>query len=144
MKVLGHPIHVMLIHFPSALFPMELVCYFLFYYTGQASFATAAFYAMAGGVALGWIAALFGALDLTKIPSHKPAVLKKALIHGSINCTVVIVYTVFFYSLYKKYPELPAASLPLVITKACIVGFMIAGNYIGGSLILEDKLGIKE
>lgn len=144
MKILGHPIHIMLIHFPSALFPMELVCYSLYYYTGQASFGTAAFYALAMGVVMGWLAVLFGSIDLVKIPADKPAVLKKALLHGSINSTVLIVYTIFFYSLYKKYPVLPAASMGLLIGKACAVLVMIAGNYIGGSLILEDKLGIKE
>lgn len=143
MRIFGHPIHIMLVHFPSALFPMDAVCYLLYYLNGQLSFGTASFYAVAGGVALGWAAILFGALDLIKIPGDKPLVLQKALIHGAINCMVVIVYTVIFYSLYKKYPVLPAANLALAIAKICIVGFMIAGNYIGGSLILKDKLGIK-
>lgn len=143
MKLLNHPIHVMLIHFPSALFPMELVCYGLYYYTGALSYAQAAFYAMVGGVALGWLAAIFGVMDLVKIPEGKTDVMKKGLIHGSINTTVVTIYTIFAYSLFKIYPELPKASLVLLISKLCVVVFMIVGNYIGGSLILKDKLGIE-
>lgn len=122
---------------------MELVCYFLYYYTGQASFGTAAFYALAMGVIMGWLAVFFGAIDLVKIPADKPVVLKKALLHGSINSTILIVYTIFFYSLYKKYPALPTANMGLLIGKACAVVVMIAGNYIGGSLILKDKIGIE-
>lgn len=142
MKIFGHPLHIMLIHFPSALFPMELVCYFLYYYTGETSYAQAAFYAMTGGVTLGCFAAIFGAIDIIKIPAEKSEVIKKALIHGCINLTVVIAYFIFAYSLFKKYPVLPPASLALLITKFCLVSFMIVGNYIGGSLILHDKVGI--
>ncbi|HTA26967.1 MAG TPA: DUF2231 domain-containing protein [Bacteroidia bacterium] len=144
MKVLGHPIHMMLIHFPSALFPMEFVCYCIYYFTGQVSFAQAAFYAMAGGVGLGWVAVLFGAIDLIKIPADKTEVMKKALLHGSINTTVVIIYTVFFYSLYKKYPMLPPASIGLTVTKAGVIGAMIIGNFMGGRLVLKDRIGAEK
>ncbi len=54
----------MLIHFPSALLPMDFVCYGLLYYTHQTSFAYASFYALFGAVVLGWAAALFGILDI--------------------------------------------------------------------------------
>ena len=144
MKVFGHPLHIMLIHFPSALFPMELVCYALYYYTGQASFAQAALYAMTGGVALGWLAAIFGGMDMLKIPSDKIEIMKKALLHGCINVTVITVYTVLAYSLFKKYPDLPKATITLLIVKFCVVGFMIIANYMGGSLILKDKIGIEK
>ena len=144
MKFLGHPIHVMLIHFPSALFPMDLVCYFLYYYYGNASFAEASFYAMAGGVILGWTSALFGALDLSGISVKNEVVMKKALIHGGINASVVIVYTVLACSAYKKYPVMAEASLALLLVKFFTVSFMIVGNYIGGSLILKHKVAIEE
>src|SRR6185437_2066424 len=144
MKIFGHPIHIMLIHFPSALFPMDLVCYFLYYYYGNTAFAQASFFAMAGGVILGWTAVMFGALDLTGISAKNEVVMKKALIHGGINATVVIVYTVLAYSVSKKYPESADASLPLLIVKFLTVNFMIVGNYIGGSLILKHKVGIEE
>jgi len=99
---------------------------------------------MAGGVILGWTAVMFGALDLTGISAKNEVVMKKALIHGGINATVVIVYTVLAYSASKKYPESADASLPLLIVKFLTVNFMIVGNYIGGSLILKHKVGIEE
>ncbi|MEO6735929.1 MAG: DUF2231 domain-containing protein [Ginsengibacter sp.] len=134
----------MLIHFPSALLPMDFVCYGLFYYNHQASFGYASFYALAGAVIAGWAAALFGILDILKIPTHKTDAMQKALIHGGINVSVIIVYTVLAYSAFKKYPTLPDASLSLLIAKAFLVSFMIIGNYIGGSLILKYKISIEE
>ncbi len=144
MKVLGHPLHIMLIHFPSALLPMEFVCYTLYYLNGDTTFGFSAFYAMTGAVVLGWAAVLFGALDLLKIPENKPAVLTKALLHGGINSSILIVYNIFAYSIFKNYPELPPAGELLLIAKALLVGLLVVGNYLGGSLVLKDKIGLEE
>src|SRR4051812_4857972 len=95
MKILGHPLHVMLIHFPSALFPMELLSYGIYYFTGNDSFATASLYALVAGSALGWLAVVTGAIDLLKISPDRTKVMNKALIHGSINTSVVLAYSVF-------------------------------------------------
>lgn len=84
MKLFGHPVHLMLIHFPAALFPMELVCYFIFYKTGNSSFGNASFYATFGGVLLGWVAIVTGTIDLIIIKDDG-AVQAKALIHGTIK-----------------------------------------------------------
>jgi len=142
MRLFGHPVHIMLIHFPSALFPMELVCYGVLFFTGEKSFATASYYAMAGGVALGWLAVLTGAIDLGKIPPYKPGVVKKALIHGSINSSVLIAYTVIVYLISKQYPNVPGASLGLLVVKAILVSVLIVGNWLGGELILKYKVAL--
>ncbi|HTA63389.1 MAG TPA: DUF2231 domain-containing protein [Bacteroidia bacterium] len=143
MKILGHPIHLMLIHFPSALLPMECVCYGLFYYTGKLSFAEASYYAMLGAVITGWLAVVFGAMDVTKISAEKPKVMAKALIHGSINTTVLIAYSIFAWFLFKKYPMLPNATVLVLSLKIGLITLMIIGNFLGGSLVLKDKIGIE-
>lgn len=143
MKIFGHPVHMMLIHFPAALFPAECVCYGLFYFTGKPSFADASYYSMLGGVSMGWLAVIFGAMDLLKIPRDKRKVITKALIHGSINTTVLIVYTVVAYSLYKKYPVLPRADVLILTMKIILVSLLITGNYIGANLVLRYRVGVE-
>jgi uncharacterized membrane protein len=138
MKLLGHPLHIILIHFPSALFPMDLVCSMLAPYYGN-GLSLASFYAMLGGAALGTLAIVTGALDMIPISSRRPELVKKMLLHGGINSLVVIVYSLLAYLAYKKFPNIPPDSWPMIITKACLVLFMFGGNYIGGSLILKDK-----
>lgn len=140
MKIFGHPVHMMLIHFPTALLPMDLVCSVLHYYTGNPSFGHAAFYALAGGVLLGWAAVTTGLLDLAKVATTHPRSLKKALLHGGLNSFVLLFYTLFAYSQYKQYPLLPAASFLTLIVRAVLMGCLVAGNYLGGSLILKDKV----
>jgi uncharacterized membrane protein len=143
MKLLGHPVHVMLIHFPSALFPMDFVCSGIQYYTHNRSFTEASFYAMVGGVLLGYLVIIFGIFDLLNVVEKKPKSVKKALIHGGINTLVVIVYTVLAFIQYKHYPLLMPDGIRTLITKVIIISFMIIGNYIGGSLILKDKIAVE-
>ena len=45
MKIDFHPPHLILVHFPAALFPMEFVCAALGFYLKDATFNYAAFYA---------------------------------------------------------------------------------------------------
>jgi len=142
MKIFGHPVHVMLIHFPSALFPMDLVCSIIAYAFGITSFVDASFYAMAGGVILGSMAILAGATDLLGVAKEKPRLVVKVLIHGSINTTVVIGYSVIAFIAYKNYPQLLPDSLVMIAVKGALVTFLFVGNYFGGNLVLKEKIGV--
>lgn len=135
---------MMLIHFPSALLPMDFVCYALQYYTHQTSFVFASFYALVGAVVIGLIAVFTGVLDISRIPPEKTGALNKAFAHGGINTFIIIVYTALAISLIEEYPSLPDATLTLLVTKGALISFMMVGNYLGGSLILKDKIGIEE
>jgi uncharacterized membrane protein len=144
MKILGHPVHIMLIHFPSALLPMDLICSLFAYYTGNLFFTHAAYLAMAGGVGLGALAIITGTFDLISVAENKPLALKKALIHGGINSTVIIAYSLFLFQAYKRYPELVHDTVAVLIVKGSLVTFMLLGNYIGGSLVLKDGVGLEK
>ena len=133
---------MMLIHFPSALFPMDLVCSVIAYTSGINTFAHASFYAMTGGVVLGFMAILAGAAALLGVSKSKPNLVVKVLIHGSINATVVIAYSVIAFIAYKHYPQLLPDSLLTIVLKGILVTFMIIGNYFGGNLVLKEKIGV--
>jgi uncharacterized membrane protein len=143
MKILGHPIHIMLIHFPSALLPMDLACSALGYYTGNSSFTDASFFAMAGAVLFGSLAIITGTFDLLGLIEGKPHALKKALIHGGINATVIIAYSILAFRAWKQFPELTQDGIGLLVLKGSLITFMIAGNYLGGSLILKHRVGLE-
>jgi uncharacterized membrane protein len=143
MKIFGHPVHLMVLHFPAALLPMEFICYILYYINHDTSYAFASLYAMAGGVLLGWIAALSGIMDLLKIPVNKEKALAQAFIHGGIQGSVLIAYTLFLYLAWKKYPGPQEISLVFLIGKGLLIIAMIVGNYLGGNLILRYKVGIE-
>lgn len=134
MKLFGHPVHTMLIHFPAALFPMEVVCYFIFYKTGNASFADAAFYAMIGGIALGWLSAITGVFDMWS-GKDDAAFVGQALKHALVNAVVVVGYTILAATLYGKYPGLPAATMAMLLARMGLNALMLVGNYLGGKMV---------
>jgi uncharacterized membrane protein len=142
MKILGHPVHMILIHFPSALLPMDFVCSALAFYTGDSNLAYTSFYCMIGGVIFGALAIIAGILDLIGIAEDQPAALRKALIHGGINTSVIIGYSLIAFIAFKNYPAIVSDDLSKIIVKGSLIAFMMVGNYLGGSLILKDKVGI--
>src|ERR1043165_2064020 len=95
MKLFGHPIHLLLIHFPSALFPMDVICSICAILYHRPGFSEAAVYAEFGGVVIGWLAALAGIADVAGVMKHKPQALNRALIHGAVNAAVLTGFTVF-------------------------------------------------
>jgi uncharacterized membrane protein len=141
MKIFGHPIHVMLIHFPSALLPMDLICSILGYSMNDLSFVKAAFYASAGGVVLGWLAIITGAFDLAKLTEERNNLVRKALTHAGINLVVIIGFSLIAFTTWKQYPALEPDSIGKMILKAGLIAFMIIGNFIGGSLVLKHGVG---
>lgn len=132
----------MLVHFPAALFPFELVCSMLAYYTSDKMFVFSSFYSMTGGVLLGWAAVMFGILDLIGVLKEKSAAIKIGFIHGIINTCVIIFYTVLAYSRYNSYPALEADNESVLIIKASVISAMFFGNYLGGSLILKHGIAV--
>lgn len=141
MKIFGHPLHMMLIHFPSALLPMDFVCSLAGRLTGNLSFVNAAFYALTGAVIMGWLAIIAGAFDLIKLQEQKSDVMKKALVHAGINLTVLTGFSLIAYAEWKQYPHPGFDSTGRLIVKGSLIALLIIGNFRGGSLVLKDGVG---
>jgi uncharacterized membrane protein len=141
MKILRHPLHVMLIHFPTALLPMDLVLSYLFYRTGNESFGSAAFYCLIGGVALGLLAGITGLIDLLLIKDK--IAMGAALIHGGINLTAILIFSVFAYKSWNLYPQIQLPTIAILAVKSVTVIFMFVGNFLGGKLIFKHHIGIE-
>ena len=139
MKLHYHPPHLILVHFPAALFPMDLACSAIALYKHDPTFNYAAFYALAGGVLIGWLAVLFGFADLVKIPPEKSAAQRTALIHGSVNMLMLTGYSVVLF-LQWEAGENTYASLPLLLIKGLLLILLISGNYLGALLVLKYKI----
>ncbi|HLF65641.1 MAG TPA: DUF2231 domain-containing protein [Saprospiraceae bacterium] len=140
MKLFGHPVHIMLIHFPAALFPMDLVCSGISFFTSDDSFTMASFYAGAGGITVGWLAMIFGTWDLLRLYKTRQDAMSPALIHGGINSIVVIVFTILVFMRYLEFPDIKADRMGIVFLKATCAAMMLFGNFIGGQLILKYKV----
>ena len=63
VKILGHPVHPMLIVFPVGLFTTAVIFDILYLVNDNPFFPTASFYMIAAGVIGGLLAAIFGLID---------------------------------------------------------------------------------
>jgi uncharacterized membrane protein len=142
MKLFGHPLHPLLIHFPTALLPMHYILCILYFVWHDASFASASFYCLIGGVTTGILAILAGLIDLLNIPaSNKPA-MTTALYHGFINGIILVVFTVMAYKDWQHLPEYQDPSVATIVIKGILILLLFAGNYLGGKLIYNYYIGI--
>jgi uncharacterized membrane protein len=142
MKIAGHPIHAMVIHFPAALLPMELGLSALAYHYSNTSFSQAAFYCLVAAVVIGFAAMLTGLIDLIGIPKEEKDALGTALVHGFINGIIILAYAIFAYRAWKSGSAEAIPSTAMLIVKLVLVIGLFAGNYFGGKLIYKYRIGL--
>jgi uncharacterized membrane protein len=108
-KLLGHPIHPMLIVFPLGLLATAVVFDVVGLSKGDASWFGISFWMIAAGIVGGLLAAVFGLIDWWAIPSGTRG---KAigLWHGVGNVVVVLLFIV---SWFLRRPD-PANPVPLL------------------------------
>jgi uncharacterized membrane protein len=97
-----------------------------------------------GGTLSGWAAVITGTLDLITVQKEKENVMMKALVHGGINTTVLLGYSLLAYNAYRHYPAMSIDSPVILINKAILVSILIVGNYLGANLILKHKIAVEK
>jgi uncharacterized membrane protein len=136
-KFLGHPIHQMLIVFPSGLLPMSVVADIIAMVTGNIFWYQMAFYLIIAGLVSGLAAAIFGLIDYLAIPSGTRAK-RVGLMHGGGN---VVVMALFGLSWWLRYTDVDFVPGNLAIALSLIaVGLALVTAWLGGELV--DRLGV--
>ena len=135
-KLLGHPIHPMLIVFPLGLLATAVAFDIAALARNEASWYTISFWMIAAGIIGGLLAAVFGLVDWWAIPAGTRA---KAigLWHGGGNVVVVLLFAVSWF-LRRPAPDQPPMSA-LVLSFLGVVLALVTG-WLGGELV--DRLGV--
>jgi uncharacterized membrane protein len=135
-RLLGHPIHQMLIVFPLGMLGAAVAFDVLGLVVGEPFWARMAYYLYAGGVLMGLLAAPFGLIDWLAIPSGTRAK-SIGLIHALSNVAGLALFALSFW-LRRPAPETPSTTALLL----SFVAFAVAGvaAWFGGELV--DRLGI--
>lgn len=142
-RLAGHPIHVMLIHFPSALFPVSVLLDWISFFAQGNCINYAAFYTLSIGIISAVAAALFGAIEYAKIPSSHAA-WNTASLHAVLNVLWILLFAVIFGLKVKNYSHLGNVTIvELAIETLTVIG-LILSNYLGGELVFKYKIGMKE
>jgi uncharacterized membrane protein len=136
VKLLGHPVHPMLIPFPLGLLPTAVVFDIIHFATDNPIWATVSYWMIAAGIIGGLTAAVFGLLDWLAIPQRTRAK-RIGAYHGIIN---VLVVTLFSASWVMRYLE---GALPSPAAFALAIGgvfLALISGWLGGELV--DRLGV--
>jgi uncharacterized membrane protein len=135
-RLLGHPIHQMLVVFPLGLLAGSVAFDLIRLGTGNEVFSLLAHYLIAGGVIAGLLAAPFGTIDWLAIPSGTRAKSVGAL-HAIGNVVVLLLFAGSWW-LRRDDPAVPgmlAHGLSLGGTALAMVT-----AWLGGELV--DRLGV--
>lgn len=135
-KLLGHPVHPMLIVFPLGLLGMAVIFDLFAIALDRGYWSEIAYWMMAAGVVTGLLAAPFGAIDWWAIPRATRAK-RIGLIHGLGNVAVVLMFA-WSWLLRSGEPQAPGA-FALVLSFAGLTLALVTG-WLGGELV--DRLGV--
>jgi uncharacterized membrane protein len=135
-KLLGHPIHPMLIVFPLGLLATAVAFDIVGLSTGDSSWFGISFWMIAAGIIGGLLAAGFGLIDWWAIPSGTRAQ-SVGLWHGLGNVVVVALFAVSWF-LRRPTPNEPSSGA-LTLSFIAVVLAMVTG-WLGGELV--DRLGV--
>jgi uncharacterized membrane protein len=134
----AHPIHLIVIHFPSALLVMDSVFAAISSYKQDETFAYAAYYCLIAGVVGGWAAIVSGMYDLFKYllqPAHSGS--RIGLIHAGMQTFMVLGFTIILSLEYNHQAYLYHPPSWIWLIKGLLMVSMAIGNYFGGELLLR-------
>jgi len=137
VKLLGHPVHPMLIVFPLGLFISAVIFDGLYMRNHSIVMASVGYWNIAGGVIGGVLAAVFGLIDWLAIPSGTRAK-RIGLIHGASNVVVVLLFTFVWISRADSAMYAPTTFIYVIEVAALLLGAF--AGWLGGELV--DRLGV--
>ena len=135
-RLLGHPIHQMLIVFPLGLLATSFFFDLIRLAADRPGLSVAAYYMIAAGIISGLLAAVFGLIDWLAIPSGTRA---KGIgrLHAGGNVIVLALFAGSWW-LRRGTVELPPASA--IVLSGIAVGLALITGWLGGELV--DRLGV--
>ncbi|MGZ8247713.1 DUF2231 domain-containing protein [Methylomagnum sp.] len=136
-KILGHPIHPILVAFPLGLFATAAVFDVIYLISGRAMTETVAYWMIVSGIIGGLVASPFGLIDWLAIPQNTRA---KAigLLHGVGNALVLLLF-IGSWMLRRNAP-LDGPGVWAHLLSFAGVGLVMLTGWLGGELV--DRLGV--
>ena len=140
VKVLGHPLHQMLIVFPLGLLATAVVFDVIHLVTDNPTMATVSYWMIVAGILSGLLAAPPGTVDWLAIPGGTRAK-RVGLVHGLGNVLVLLLF-IGSWLLRRDLPEQPeTAALVLSFAGA---GISLITAWLGGELVDRLSVGVDD
>jgi len=135
-NIAKHPIHPMLVAIPIGLWIFSLICDLVYRFgAGNPNWQVVAWYTLVGGILGALVAAVPGFIDMLSLPWHTKRI---ALIHMSINLTVVALYVVNAY-IRKRSGGVSDATIWLSFLS---VAMLAVSGWLGGNLVYVHGVAV--
>jgi uncharacterized membrane protein len=138
-RLLGHPIHQMLIVFPLGLLATAVVFDLIYLATGADVMAAVSYWMMAAGIVGGLLAAPFGFIDWLAIPKGTRAKRIGAM-HGGGNLLVTLLFIVSWLTRDTDYA--PQLGNMIWSFGGAILALFTA--WLGGELVARLGVGVED
>jgi uncharacterized membrane protein len=139
VKLLGHPVHPMLIVFPLGLLATAVIFDILYLIFGNRLLPTASYYMIAAGVLGGLLAAIFGFIDWLALPNGSRAK-SIGLWHGLGNVLIVGLFIVSWLLRGNNVDFVPDGFAMLLSFAGVALALVTA--WIGGELVYRLGVGV--
>lgn len=139
-RLARHPMHPMLVMFPTALFPLLLLADVLHAWTGDALFWNAGFWLASLGV-LSTIAAMVpGIVDMSAIPDGTKAH-RTGLWHALVGTATLLAYAAAAWVRWSAGPDTGSFGLAAGIDALGVLLVSVQG-WLGGELVYRHHVGV--
>jgi uncharacterized membrane protein len=139
-RLLGHPIHPMLIVFPLGLLATAVAFDVVGIVRNDSTWYGISYWMIAAGIIGGLLAAIFGLIDWVGIPPRTRAK-RIGLLHGGTNVIVVLLFVIswFMRGSAGNLPSRGAFALSFIG-----VALALVGGWLGGELVDRLSIGVDQ
>lgn len=137
LKLLGHPVHPMLVMFPFGLFITAVFFDLVHTFGGSTVFGEIAYWNITVGLVMGLLAAIAGTFDLLAIPTGTRAK-RIALTHAAANLAVILLFAAVWAVRFDA--DSRAAGGALIAIEVVALAILGLSGWLGGELV--DRLGV--
>ena len=137
LKVLGHPVHPMLVMFPVALLATAVLFDVVDTVGGPDLLGEVAYWNITVGLIGGLLAAVAGSFDLLAIPTGTRAK-RVGLLHAGANLAVILLFAAIWA--VRLNADSRAAGGALLVVEIVALAILGISAWLGGELV--DRLGV--
>jgi uncharacterized membrane protein len=143
IKILGHPVHPMLVTFPIAFYTSTLITFIIYAFSGSPFWFRVGITANVAGVVMAAVAATFGFLDwYLGIPSGTDAK-STGIKHMALNSTSLFLFLItLIFNAGEWNAVMPVMRGAIILP---LIGFLLTlgAGYYGWTLVQNHHVGVE-
>lgn len=133
MRIKGHPVHMMVVHFPSALLPVHFLFHLINTWRDETHYSEAAALILPVAVAGGWVALFTGTAEFVRLLwAEDSRLTTAAVLHAGINLCVIGFYTIIL-AIGEQWHRAPSATT--LALEGMAIALLVMGNFFAGVII---------